>query len=326
MIADQLDINKETVEVSASICKTDLLSDLVGEYPELQGILGSYFAKVQGFEEDVSLAIKEHYLPLGLNSKVPKNPISISVSIVDKIDTLVGFFGIDEKPTSSKDPFALRRSAIGLLRTIIENNLSIQLKDLFNYSSVLYAEQGFKFTNQKALVELNNFLKDRLKNYLKEKKIRYDIIDAAIASHSSYDFLSLCKKCFILNKYLEKDLGKNILIIYRRASNILNQERKNISSKITGEPDSILFQKDEEKLLFDEINEVRKYFSSSMKKENYEKTLEILSGTKQITDNFFENVIINDDNENIKKNRLELLQMFCKTYDNFIDFSKVEGA
>ena len=106
----------------------------------------------------------------------------------------------------------------------------------------------------------------------------------------------------------------------------MNQERKNISSKITGEPDSILFQKDEEKLLFDEINEVRKYFSSSMKKENYEKTLEILSGTKQITDNFFENVIINDDNENIKKNRLELLQMFCKTYDNFIDFSKVEGA
>ncbi len=326
MIADQLNINKEKVEISASICKTDLLSDLVREYPELQGILGSYFAKAQGFEEDISLAIKEHYLPSGLNSKVPKKLVSISVSLVDKIDTLVGFFGIDEKPTSSKDPFALRRSAFGLLRIIIENNLSVQLKDLFNYSSVLYAEQGFKFTNQKTLAELNNFLKDRAKNYLKEKKIRYDIIDAAIASHSSYDFLSLYKKCFILNKYLQKDLGKNILITYRRASNILNQERRNINSKITGEPDSILFEKDEEKLLFDEINEVKKYFSSSIKKENYEKTLEILSGTKKTTDNFFEKVTVNDDNENIKKNRLELLQMFCKTYDNFIDFSKVEGA
>ena len=148
MIADQLNLNKEKVEISASICKVDLLSDLVGEYPELQGILGSYFARAQGFDEDISLAIKEHYLPLGLDSKIPKKPISVAVSIVDKIDTLVGFFGIGEKPTSSKDPFALRRTAFGLLRIIIENNLSIQLKNLINYSNTLYLEQGFKFTNQ----------------------------------------------------------------------------------------------------------------------------------------------------------------------------------
>ena len=327
MIADQLNLNKEKVEISASICKVDLLSDLVGEYPELQGILGSYFAKVQGFDEDISLAIKEHYLPLGLDSKIPKKPISVAVSIVDRIDTLVGFFGIGEKPTSSKDPFALRRTAFGLLRIIIENNLSIQLKNLINYSNTLYLEQGFKFPNQPTLNTITNFLRDRFKNYLKEKKISYDIIEAALASsHVSDDFVSLHKKCLILNKYLKKDLGKNILTTYKRASNILNQEKKTINLKITGEPNSILFNKDEEKLLFNQINEVRKYFSSVIKNENYEKTLEVLSSAKKTTDNFFENVVVNDENENVKKNRLELLEMFCNTFDNFIDFSKVEGA
>ena len=327
MIADQLNLNKEKVEISASICKVDLLSDLVGEYPELQGILGSYFAKAQGFDDDISLAIKEHYLPLGLDSKIPKKPISVAVSIVDKIDTLVGFFGIGEKPTSSKDPFALRRTAFGLLRIIIENNLSIQLKNLINYSNTLYLEQGFKFPNQPTLNTITNFLRDRFKNYLKEKKISYDIIEAALASsHVSDDFVSLHKKCLILNKYLKKDLGKNILTTYKRASNILDQEKKTINLKITGEPNSILFNKDEEKLLFNQINEVRKYFSSVIKNENYEKTLEVLSSAKKTTDNFFENVVVNDENENVKKNRLELLEMFCNTFDNFIDFSKVEGA
>ena len=327
MIADQLNLNKEKVEISASICKVDLLSDLVGEYPELQGILGSYFARVQGFDEDISLSIKEHYLPLGLDSKIPKKPISVAVSIVDRIDTLVGFFGIGEKPTSSKDPFALRRTAFGLLRIIIENNLSIQLKNLINYSNTLYLEQGFKFPNQPTLNTITSFLRDRFKNYLKEKKISYDIIEAALASsHVSDDFVSLHKKCLILNKYLKKDLGKNILTTYKRASNILNQEKKTINLKITGEPNSILFNKDEEKLLFNQINEVRKYFSSVIKNENYEKTLEVLSSAKKTTDNFFENVVVNDENENVKKNRLELLEMFCNTFDNFIDFSKVEGA
>lgn len=326
MIADQLNLNKEKVEISASICKVDLLSDLVGEYPELQGILGSYFAKAQGFDDDISLAIKEHYLPLGLDSKIPKKPISVAVSIVDKIDTLVGFFGIGEKPTSSKDPFALRRTTFGLLRIIIENNLSIQLKNLINYSNTLYLDQGFKFTNQLTLNAITNFLKDRFKNYLKEKKIRYDIIEAAVASHVPDDYVSLYKKCLTLNKYLKKDLGKNILTTYKRASNILDQEKKTINLKITGEPNSILFNKDEEKLLFDQINEVRKYYSNVIKDENYKKTLEILSSAKKTTDNFFENVVVNDENENIKKNRLELLEMFCNTFDNFIDFSKVEGA
>ena len=326
MISDQLNINKEKVEISTSICKVDLLSDLVSEYPELQGILGCYFARVQGFDDDISLAIKEHYLPLGLDSRIPKKPISVAVSIVDKIDTLVGFFGIGEKPSGSKDPFALRRTAFGLLRIIIENNLPIQLKNLINYSNTLYLEQGFKFPKQLDSNIITNFLKGRFKNYLKEKKIRFDIIEAALASHVSGDFVSLHKKCLTFNRYLKKDLGKNILTTYKRVSNILGQEKKTINLKITGEPNSILFNKDEEKILFNQINEVRKYFSDVIKNENYEKTLEILSEVKETTDNFFENVVVNDENENVKKNRLELLEMFCNTFDNFIDFSKIEGV
>jgi glycyl-tRNA synthetase beta chain len=127
LISDQLNLSKEKIEVASSICKADLVSDLVGEYPELQGVMGKYFAIEQGFEEDISRAISDHYLPIGINSEVPKKPISVAVSLIDKIDMLVGFFGINEKPSSSKDPFALRRNAIGLLRTIIENKLSLQL-------------------------------------------------------------------------------------------------------------------------------------------------------------------------------------------------------
>ena len=326
LTSDQLNFNKEKIEIASSICKVDLLSDLVGEYPELQGVMGSYFAKEQGFDDEICLAIKEHYLPIGIDSKVPKKPTSIAVAISDKLDTLVGFFGIGEKPTSSKDPFALRRAAFGLVRIIIENNLKLEFKDLINYSINLYQEQGFVLDLKSTTEDLLNFIRDRAKNYFKDKKIRIDIIDAAISSHSSDNILSLFKKCKILNQNIDKENGINILNSYKRASNIIDQEIKKNKLDIKGTPDSILFKKEEEKLLFDEINKIRKYFSSNFKNENYEQTLITLANSKKNTDIFFENVVVNDENESIKANRLELLKMFCITLDNFIDFSKIEGA
>ena len=325
-ISDQLNLSKEKIEIASSICKADLVSDLVREYPELQGVMGRYFAIEQGFEEDVSMAISEHYLPTGINSEVPKKPISVAVSLIDKIDILVGFFGINEKPTSSKDPFALRRTAIGLLRIIIENKLSVQLKDLINYSIVIYEEQNIKFTNNSVAKEVLIFLRERFKNFLKDKKIRNDIIEAADVSHNGNDFLALYKKCSIINKNISKDICKNIIGTYKRASNIIEQELKSKKEEISGQPESFLFKKSEEKHLYNKINEIRQYFSSIKKSESYEETLKILAEAKSTTDNFFDNVIVNDENSDIKKNRLELLQMFCKTYNNFIDFSKVEGA
>ena len=325
-VSDQLNLSKEKIEIASSICKADLVSDLVGEFPELQGVMGRYFAIEQGFEEDVSFAISDHYLPIGINSEVPKKPISVAVSLIDKIDILVGFFGINEKPTSSKDPFALRRTAIGLLRIIIENKLNVQLKDLINYSIVLYEEQNTKFTNNSVTKEVLIFLRERFKNILKDKKIRNDIIEAVDLSHTGNDFLALYKKCSIINKNISKDICKNIIGTYKRASNIIEQELKSKKEDISGQPESFLFQKSEEEHLYNKINEIRQYFSNTKKSESYEETLKILAEAKSTTDNFFDNVIVNDENLDIKKNRLELLQMFCKTYNNFIDFSKVEGS
>ena len=326
LISDQLNLSKEKIEIASSICKADLVSDLVGEFPELQGVMGKYFAIEQGFEEDVSLAISDHYLPIGINSEVPKKPIGSAVALIDKIDMLVGFFGIDEKPTSSKDPFALRRTGIGLLRIITENKLNIKLKDLINYSIVIYEEQNIKFSNNSVARDVLAFLRERFKNLLKDKKIRNDIIEAVDSSNISNDFLSLYKKCLVINKNISKNICKNIIGTYKRASNIVDQELKSEKGKILGQPESFLFKKDEEKNLYNKINEIRLYFSNTKKKESYEETLKVLAEAKLTTDNFFDNVIVNDENLDIKKNRLELLQMFCKTYNNFIDFSKVEGA
>jgi len=326
LISDQLNLSKEKVEIVSSICKADLVSDLVGEFPELQGIMGKYFAIEQGFEEDISMAISDHYLPIGVNSDVPKKILSSAVAIIDKIDVLVGFFGINEKPSSSKDPFALRRNAIGLLRIIMENKLNIQLKDLINYSIVIYGEQNVNFPNNLVAKDVLLFLRERFRSLLKDKKIRNDIIDAVDTSYAGDDFLKLYQKCLIINKNISKDICKNIIGTYKRASNIIDQELRNEKEKIIGHPEASLFTKDEEKYLFEKINEIRKYFSSTKKQESYEETLKILAEAKPTTDNFFDNVIVNDENIDIKKNRLELLQMFCRTFNNFIDFSKVEGA
>ncbi len=321
LLSDELNINKEKVQVAASISKSDLCSDLVGEFPELQGIMGKYFALAQGFEEDVANSISEHYLPVGLTSQIPKKPFSYSIAIVDKIDSLVGFFLINEKPTSSKDPFALRRSAIGLLRIIIENKLSIRLSDLINYAIRLYEEQGVKIENEKTELEVLDFLQERMKNILKLKNIKIDIIEASISSHVGDNFLDLYKKNLLMNKYINKDVGINAISSYKRASNITDKAKK----EITGRPDAVLFRTEEEKILFEKINEIRKAFTVKENNKDYENLLIRLSETKQFTDKFFDNVVVNDENQDIKNNRLELLKMFCNTFNNFINFSKLEG-
>ena len=326
VISDQLNINKEKIEIAASIAKSDLKSNLVGEYPELQGVMGKYFAIAQGFEDEVANAVKDHYFPIGLSSPVPKKPLSYALSITDKLDSLVGFFIINEKPTSSKDPFALRRAAIGLLRTIIENNLNIRLKDLINYSIRLYTDQGVVNENRNIDRELLEFFKERMRNILKEKKIKIDIIEASISAHLGDNYLDLCKKSIIMNKHFTKDTGKDALYSYKRASSILDQEIKKTSKEITGRPDAVLFRKDEEKFLFEKINQIRKSFTVKEDSKNYEDLLAQLASVKPLTDQFFDNVVVNDENQDIKNNRLELLSMFCKVFNNFLDFSKLEGA
>ncbi len=321
MLSDEFNLNKEKAEIAASISKSDLCSDLVNEYPDLQGLLGKYFALSQGFEEDVSNAVSDHYLPLGNNSMTSKKPISYVVAISDKIDTLVGFFLINEKPTSSKDPFALRRSAIGLLRTIIDNKLNLNLRNLISYNIKLFVEQGVRKSNENSENEILNFLKERMKNILKDKNIKNDIIEASISSYFSDNYFDLYKKNTLMNKYINKEAGINAISSYKRAFNIVESAKENLS----GRPDTVLFRKDEEKHLFEKLNEIRKSFTVNEQDKDYEKLLLSLSEVKIFTDKFFDNVIVNDDNSDIKNNRLELLKMFCNTFNNFINFSKLEG-
>jgi len=324
MISDELLISKDQVELSASICKVDLISDLVGEFPELQGIMGGHFAEAQGFNKEIALAVSEHYLPTGFNSRTPKKPFSIALAMTDKIDTLVGFFGINQKPTSSKDPYALRRSALGVIKLLIDNNKEFKIKDLISYSTSLHRDQGFELSNDLSQKELAEFLMDRLKYYMKENKIRADIIEAAISSYGIDNLNKIYQKALILNNEIKNEIGEDIMASYKRTSNILENELKSSELELSNTTDPGIFRNDYEKNLLKKINELRKYFTNINKDENYIETLTNLAGAKKVIFDFFDNVKVNDEDKNIKKNRLELLQMLCRTFDNYINFSNIE--
>ena len=324
LISDELLISKEKVELSASICKTDLISDSVGEFPELQGIMGSHLSHAQGFDKDIVDAVKEQYLPIGLDSAVPKKPYSIALSLADKIDTLVGFFGVNAKPSSSKDPYALRRLALGIIRIIIENKKDLKINDLISYSSNIYLDQGFNFSNDTLLKDISSFLKDRLKYYLKEKNIRHDIIEAATKTLNLNKISTVFEKTKSLNKVINKSIGEDIVSSYKRAYNILHSEIRDINKDLTNTTDPGIFKNEFEKNLYNKTNELKKYFSEITKIQNYDETLVLLSTTKKEIFDFFDNVKVNDDSEAVKKNRLELLNFFCKTYENFTDFQLIK--
>ena len=325
MISDELIISKEKIELAASICKTDLTSGLIGEFPELQGIMGGYFSTQQGFDKDISLSISEQYLPVGLNFKVPKKPFSVALSVTDKIDTLVGFFGINEKPSSSKDPFALRRTALGIIRTLVENRKDLKVNDLLSYTANLYKEQGYVLSNINLQKELFNFLQDRFKYYLKEKQIRFDIIDASISTFSLNKLFSTFEKAKSINKVINDQIGIDITSIYKRSSNILENEMKNNKIEIFNTTDPGIFKSEYEKNLFKKINEIKKYYTGINNDENYENSLSILASAKNDVFDFFDNVKVNEENEILRKNRLELINMLCKTFQNFINFQLLKA-
>ena len=301
------------------------MSELVGEFPELQGVMGGYFANAQGFDKDLALAISEQYLPTGSGSRVPKKPFSIALSLADKIDTLVGFFGLNQKPTSSKDPYALRRLALGVIRIIVENKKDFKIKDLINYSLSLYLDQGFEIDNQSLQNELSDFLMDRLKYHMKEENIRNDIIQASTSSFNLDQSVIIFNKAKHLNKIINKPNGLDIIASYKRASNIVDGELKKDKIELSNTTDPGIFKTELEKNLFKKISELRKYFSGINKDENYVQTLDNLASVKREVFDFFDNVIVNEDDLVIKKNRLELIQMMCKTFNNYVNFALIDS-
>jgi glycyl-tRNA synthetase beta chain len=326
MISDELLISKEKVELSATICKTDLISEIVGEFPELQGIMGGHLSHVQGFDKEISEAVKEQYLPTGPHSNVSKKPYSITLSLSDRIDTLVGFFGINEKPSSSKDPYALRRVAYGIIRMIIENKKDIKINDIISYSLNIYLDQDFKFSNNNIIKDISFFLKDRFKYYLKDKNFRPDIVDAAVKILDLNKISTTHEKAKSLNKIIEKPLGMDVVSSYKRAFNIINSETKKAGEKLTNTTDPGIFNNEYEKALFKKTNELKQHFAMVENKQNFDEILSSFASAKKEIFDFFDNVKVNDESEIIKKNRLELLSFFCKTYENFIDFQLIKDA
>ena len=324
-LSDEFLISKEKVEIASTLSKVDLLSELVNEFPELQGILGGYFAEAQGFDKEICDSIKEQYLPFGSNSKVPKNNYCIALSLGDKIDTLVGFFGLNIIPSSSKDPYGLRRLTIGLIKIIIDNKKNIKLVELINFCCQVYYNQSVNLDNKIVIDKLSNFILERFKYFMKEKDIRKDVIDTSLVNFNLNNLVVIYTKAYKLNKILNKNIGIDLIKIYKRSYNIINSDINNFDNKNLISVDPALFKNDYEKDLYNKINYIRKSFTNIKIEKDYDAQLLLLSSMKQQVSNYFENVVVNDNDDSIKKNRILLLKLLCETFDNYLSFAKIEN-
>lgn len=294
------------VKRAAYLAKADLQTEAVGEFPELQGLMGRRYAQLQGELPSVAAALEEHYKPQGPSDAVPNDPVSITIALADKLDTLTGFWSIDEKPTGSKDPYALRRAALGVIRIILENHLRCNLSQFMQDTP-----------------DLLNFFHDRLKVYLRDKGARHDLIDAVLTGQSD-DLVALTNRLVALTDLLESEAGKNLLAGYRRAVNILAAEEKKGAS-IADSVDAKLFEGSAEEGLFNAVTEAQASSSAALAEENYGAAMTALGKLRQPIDTFFDDVMVNVDDQNIRGNRLALLSQIRKSIALVADFSKISG-
>ena len=311
--------NPEKARRAALLCKADLVSEMVGEFPELQGLMGRYYAHAQGEDPSVAAACEDHYKPQGPNDRIPKDPVSIAVALADKLDTLNGFWAIDEKPTGSKDPYALRRAALGVIRIILENELRLSLRTLTNDS-------------------LFEFFIDRLKVYLRDKGARYDLIDAALSATtrltateskqiSQDDLLIITQKVDALDKFLTTDDGRNLLAGYRRACNILKIEEKKDGVEIFAQQHAPNLRiEPQEHQLAAAIARAREETSERIVKEDFSGAMRSLAKLREPVDRFFDQVTVNADEINLRINRLRLLAELRHAMSGVADFSKISAS
>ena len=317
VIAEKIGADKTEAKRAALLAKADLVSETVGEFPELQGIIGGYLAAFDETEA-VALAITDHYRPEGPQDSVPNDPLTISVALADKIDTLTGFFGIGELPTGSKDPFALRRAALGVLRLVAQNNLDLRLHEIF-----AEAAKGFGF--KKSSDELMPFLHDRLKVWLRDQGIRHDVVAAVVRIEDSRhdDLVHLIDLAKTLADVLASEDGQGLMAGYRRASNILSAEEKKDKCVYSGDVKEDLLQSDAEQSLFQEAVSLSGHTLVST--EDMVAQINRLGQLRGPIDAFFDQTTVNDDDANIRANRLNLLGKIRGLMDNLADFSAIEG-
>ena len=291
---------------AAVLAKADLQTEVVGEFPELQGAMGRKYALLQGEDASVAAAIEEHYRPQGPSDTVPADPISIAVALADKLDTLVGFWAIDEKPTGSKDPYALRRAALGVIRILVENGIRLRLLD---------ATGGDR--------DLLSFFHDRLKVYLRDKGARHDLIDAVISPEAD-DLLLVVSRVAALGIFLDTEDGRNLLAGTKRAANILAAEEKK-GTAIAGTVDPALFRQDEERALLEAVTHAEHEAADAIARQDFSAAMQALAAFRRPVDAFFEAVLVNDEDAAVRANRLALLSRIRGATGQMADFSKIAG-
>jgi glycyl-tRNA synthetase beta chain len=329
---------------AASLAKADLTSEMVGEFPELQGVMGRYYALAQGEDASVAEAIADHYKPQGPSDRVPRAPVAISVALADKLDLLTGFFAIDEKPTGSKDPYALRRAALGIIALILENKLRLPLRTLLAAASA-HVQYSKAVSPEELFDQLMSFFSERLKVYLRERGTRYDLIDAVFALKGQDDLLLIVSRVVALQRFLDTEEGKNLLAGYRRATNILRaEEKKDGLGAFDGAFDPLLLkdmteiQDTAEKNLWSVIANIgveipeklqlaferigRQEFATQTP---FEDAMESMSSLRDPVDLFFENVTVNAEDPQLRFNRLRLLNELRSAMHRVADFSKIAG-
>ena len=314
IIAKKIGCDPKLAKDAAYISKADLSSEMVYEFPELQGIMGTYYAKKAGYAASVSETCKDHYAPLGPSDEVPGSPISTVVALADKIDTLTNFWAIEEKPTGSKDPFALRRSALGMIRIIIENDIRISLSEILALG------------NKKADIEdLKEFIYQRMKVFLREKELRHDIIDACLSIDKEDDLALSVKKSFALMEFIKTSDGSNLIQGFKRANNILLQAEKNDGVEYSFGADLKYAKEDAELNLFSVLDSEEVKIKASLEREDFVEAMNSMANLRAPIDSFFETVQINSDVDHIRRNRLNLLSRICKLCLSVADLTKVEG-
>ena len=308
------------------LCKADLVTEMVGEFPDLQGVMGRYYAKAFGEPSEVYEAIAEHYAPRGPGESCPTAPVSVAVALADKLDTLAGFFAIDERPTSSKDPFALRRASLGLIRLIVDNRLRLPLKqalsDALSGYSVLLPESP---SVEGKWPDLLAFIVDRLKVHLRDQGKRHDLVSAVFGVGDEDDLMRLLERVEALDHFLDGEDGANLLIAYRRAANILRIEEKKDGESYVGPENRSQFTQGEEHNLYNRLNKTIYPAHDALMQGDFEKSMALMATLRAPVDAFFDNVTVNCDDPALRRNRLLMLSRIRVTLDMVADFSKIEG-
>jgi glycyl-tRNA synthetase beta chain len=310
---------------AALLAKADLTTDMVGEFPELQGLMGRYYALHDGEEPTVAEAVATHYAPQGPNDACPKDPIAAAVALADKIDTLVGFFAIDEKPTGSRDPFALGRAALGVIRIIIENDLRLPLRPIFADALALYPEGVCEAASPEIAEELLAFFADRLKVHLKGEGVRHDLISAVFARGAPDDFVRMLMQVDALKGFLGTEDGANLLTAYKRASNIVRIEETKDKKEYGGGVDEGLLTEMAEKDLHAGLLAAQKQIRDALDAEDFSLAMAHLAALRAPVDAFFDEVTVNSPDPELRVNRLRMLSQIRAALGGVADFSLVEG-